>query len=313
MNRYWESPYAFNLDAGGTGGAGVAGGAGGTTVGAPGAGGSGAGGTTPPPWYAGKADERTVATWQNNFPQHMTDPAALAAAVTASYLNAQQLLGAPADQLLRVPSRPDDQPAWDAFHKRLGKPDKAEDYVFKTADGKDLDASLAEALRAAAFKTHLPKDTAATMAAEVAKFEASRHTAAQADYDAKIAAERTALATNWGANAAVNKEMAKAGAKALGFDADMVDALEKVVGYSKLMEVFRGVGTKTSEGQFHLAPKGQGTAPGGPMSVDQAKARKQELFADKAWAQKASNGGVAENRELLALDTIIANGMSHAA
>ena len=111
----------------------------------------------------------------------------------------------------------------------------------------------------------------------------------------------------------MNKEMAKAGAKALGFDAEMVDALEKVVGYSKLMEAFRGVGTKTSEGQFHLAPKGQGTAPGGPMSVDQAKARKQELFNDKDWAARCDRGGVAENRELLALTTIIASGMSQAA
>lgn len=312
MNRYWESTYAFNLDAGGGGAAGAGGAPAGGAVGTPGAAGPGAGGT-PAPWYQGKVEDRIVGAWQNNFPQHLNDPAALAAAVTNSFLETQKFLGVPKEQLARIPLKPDDEAGWNELHKRLGKPDKAEDYVLKTADGKDLDAGLATALRAAAFKTHLPKDAAATLAAEMAKVDVARQTAAQAEYDVKIAAERTALATNWGANAAVNKEMAKAGVKALGFDADMVDALEKVVGYSKLMEVFRGVGTKTSEGQFHLAPKGQGAAQGGPMSVDQAKARKAELFADKDWAAKCDRGGVAENRELLALTTIIANGMSHAA
>ena len=89
----------------------------------------------------------------------MTDPAALAAAVTTSYLNAQQLLGAPADQLVRMPTKPDDEAGWAALHKRMGKPDKAEDYILKTADGKDLDAPLADALRAAAFKNGSPKKT----------------------------------------------------------------------------------------------------------------------------------------------------------
>ena len=127
---------------------------------------------TPPPaapWYQGKFDERTLGHVQNHFPQHLNDPAALAVAAVQSQLSAQKLLSAPPSELVRIPTKADD-PLWNDVHKRLGRPDRPDEYVVKNAKGEDLDAPMAEWLRNTAHKLNLPKDAAPTLASELLKF-----------------------------------------------------------------------------------------------------------------------------------------------
>lgn len=258
------------------------------------------------PWYKG-TDDRIVGTWQNTFPQHINDPKELAKAATTSWLEAQKLLGAPADQLIRMP-RSDDPAGMAALHKRLGRPDAATDYALKDHKGADLDPTTAEAFRNAAHKANLSKEAAATLAAEMAKFGEAQAANAQAEYDGKIAQAKTELVKNWGSNFAPFKEMAKAGAAALGFDREMVDALEKTVGYAKVMEALRKVGATTKEGQFVNGGQ-HGQAVGGAMTLEQAKAKLADLRADASWRTRFYNNEAGAKRELEQLEHIIAAAM----
>lgn len=287
--KYGFFPRTFDLDTGGAGGVVV-----------PPAGGTG------DPWYKG-TDERTVGAWQNNFPQHISDPKALSVAVTASYLEAQKLLGAPATELVRVPSKADD-PAWATVHKRLGKPDTADAYVLKNKDGADFDKPFADAIRSAAFSLNLNSDAAQKFATEVAKISDGSRAEAQAQYDTKLAAEKQSLAASWGAHMETNKELARMGAKSLGLDAEMVTALEAVAGYAKLMTVLHGVGVRTSEGKLITGGKGNGGGDGTvPMTREQASARKSELYNDNDFVTRFNKGDAAAIREMNAIDVVITN------
>jgi hypothetical protein len=259
------------------------------------------------PWYQGKADDRIIGSWQNNFPQHIADPAALAVAATNSWLEAQKALGVPADQIVRVPTKPDDAAGWEALHKRLGWPGDPTKYQFKDGQGKDVDPSLATFLRDTAHRLRLDPDRAGELSKEVLKFSEAQITNAKTDYDTKLAAGKAELATNWGAHLAANMEVARAGAATLGVDRDMVAALEQTVGYAKVMEMFRIVGSKTTEGKFVGGDKASGT---GPMSREAAIAKKNELFADKDWVARTARQDRDALRELAQIEAILAASMA---
>lgn len=74
-----------------------------------------------------------------------TTPEALA----KSYVDAEKRLGAPPDQLIRLPTKPDDKAAWDEVYSRLGRPEKADGYGIKlpenaTEEMKAVSGKLAE-------------------------------------------------------------------------------------------------------------------------------------------------------------------------
>jgi len=305
-----------NLDAGGGQGGGAAGGqgggaggdaGGGQSGGAGGAGTGGAAGAAGTPWYKDKADERIVGTWQNNFPQHVNDPAALAIAATNSWLEAQKHLGVPADQIVRVPTKADDAAGWEALHKRLGWPGDPAKYQFKDGEGKDVDPNLATFLRDTANRLRLSPESASEFGKEVLKFSEAQAANAKTEYETKLAAGKSELATNWGANMAANMEVARAGANALGVDRDMVAALEQTMGYAKVMEMFRVVGSKTTEGKFVGGSKETGS---GPMSREAAIAKKNELFADRDWLARHDKGDRTAVNELRQIEAILAATMA---
>ena len=266
---------------------------------------------TPPvtAWYQGKADDATIGYLQNRHAAIMNDPAQVALAVIKSHREAETRLGVPADQLLRVPTKPDDVDGWSTVYRRLGRPDDPKDYVLKDAKGQDLDASTADFLRQTLHKANMPKDAAALVAAELAKFTEKVNADAKADYDAKLATGKQELTKNWGSNAAANLEVAKAGARALGVDVEMVSSLEQTFGYAKVMEMFRVVGSKTSEGSFVSAPNGASSNGGGPMTLQQAMAKKEELFNDMQWKDRFFKQDRQAVRELEQIEHIVAAAM----
>ena len=217
---------------------------------------------------------------------------------------AEKFVGAPANEMVRLPKDPN-APEWEGVHQRLGKPKEAKEYDFSTvkrAGDKALDDALADTLRQAAFNGNLSKEAAVRVAADVVKHLDSVESANVALATDKLAAEKTELKKNWGNNEAANLVIAQAAAKALGIDPAGVSALEKVIGYAKVMEMFRTIGTKIGEDRF-VNPLGNPN--GGIMTRDQATAELSALKADKAWTTRYLNGGVEEKRKMDALQRII--------
>lgn len=261
---------------------------------------------TPAPaaWYDGKVDQETLGHWKNKG-WDVNDPVKVATEATKAHREAERFIGAPADQILRMPKDAADEAGWNAVWGRLGKPAEAKDYdlsTVKRADGKELDAALADSIRNAAFAANLPKEAATRMAADFVKHLDGVAAASAADHEAKIVEAQAALKKNWGPNFDANMFIAKQAAQKLGVQPAEVDALEKVVGYDRVMEMFRSLGTKMGEDKFVANPGGGDNKV---MSRDQAVARKAELMNDAAWTKRYMEGGTAENREMLALNTLI--------
>ena len=221
-----------------------------------------------------------------------------------SHQEAQKFIGAPADQLLRLP-KDANAPEWDGVWERLGKPKEAKDYDFSTvknADGTPIEKSLEDFLREQSLALKLPKDRAPVLAAALVKMQEQKAALALADKTAKLADEKTELNKNWGTNAAANMVVAKAAAAALGISPETVAALEGVIGYSKIMDMFRTIGTKIGEDRF-VTPPGGGA--GGVMTRDQALAERKSLMTDDAWVRRHNAGGREETQKMQALNKII--------
>lgn len=232
------------------------------------------------------------------------EPGAAFAAAVKAHRAAEAHLGAPADQLLRMPKDAADAEGWTRFDQRVGVPTDAKEYDFSTVKvgDKDIDPALAEALRPALKASHVGKTEATAVAKAVADYLGKTATTKAADDQAAINSEREALKINWGSNVEANLLVAKAAAKALNVDEAAVAALEKTIGYAKTMEMFRNIGSRIGEDTFitNGAPGGTGI-----MSGDQAAATLAERRADTAWAQKLMAGDATTVREFNNLTTVI--------
>lgn len=224
-----------------------------------------------------------------------------------AHLNAERLIGAPSDQVVRIP-KADDEAAQNQFWQKLGFPATGkEGYDFsaiKGPDGAPLKTPTIDQVREIAGALRLPQATALRLAEELTKFETGRLTADQAERTAKLGEQKKALADNWGQNFEANMLVARAAAKAIGIDPEVVGALEGVIGYDKIMEAFRTLGTKLGEDKLIVPPNDP--TKGGVMSKDQAKARLEELKRDEAFTKRYLAGGAPEAREMTSLIAIIA-------
>lgn len=295
LNKYLRD---FPRDAEGGAGGGAAGG--GSDTGA----GGGAGGGAAKPWYEGKVDAEIIGHWDNKG-WKKDDPAAVAVEASKQARELQKHFGVPAEQLMRLPKDANDEAGWKGVHERLGMPKEAKDYDLsgvKRADGTDIEQALADTLRGALHRGRVGKDAAPEVAKAVVKHLDDAAAAAVADRTAKLATEKAALKTSWGTNEEFNKLTAMQGAKRLGVDPETVAQLENVVGYAKIMEMFRKIGAGTSEDTF-IEGKGGG---GGINTREGAQARLAELQTDKDWAGRLLKGDVAARREFDSLTQMIA-------
>lgn len=286
----------------GTGATGATGGAtgatGGTNVGA-------GGGDQNQPWYTG-LDAETIGYLQNRGLDKQDAKAAAIASIQA-HRNAEKMLGAPADQMLRLPKDGND-PAWRSVWHKLGVPQDGKGYDFtdlKFADGSPLSDEFVGFLQNAFHTNNVPKSAAAGVARDVVKFLDGLGERGDANSAGEIAKQKDELKQNWGFNYNQNMLIAQNAARALGIDEETIQTLEglKGVGYAKVMEMFRDIGEKIGEDKFFRSP-----APGGkgPMTTQQATARLAELKRDTQWVTKLNAGDTEVVREFNSLTEIIA-------
>jgi hypothetical protein len=258
---------------------------------------------TPPPaaWHDGVAPE-VKGFWQlKGLP--LDDPKAFGAKLTELYQQAEKFIGAPPDQIVRLPKADAKPEEFRAYHERLGAPKEAKDYDLSAVK----EPAVADALRATMYEKGVPKDAAAGIAATIAKaLESVAATQGVLD-KGKLDEQRLNLEKNWGgkdsATYQFNHLNAMEGARRIGITPDAVKALEGQIGYDVVMEVMRKIGAHTREDTFvERGVSGQGDV----TTMEGAVARKAELMADKeGWVKRYLAGGVAEKREMDRLNTMI--------
>lgn len=257
--------------------------------------------TTETPWYE-TLDTDTKGYLQNKGLDKKTALEAVAE-VSKFHREAEKFVGAPANELLRLPKDPN-APEWKNVHERLGKPADPKDYDFssvKRAGDKAIEDALADTFRKASFDGNVSKEGALRVASEVVKHMDGVEAARNLEAEEKLANEKRSLEANWGTNHAANMVVARGAVATLGVDPEAIMALEKVIGYSKVMEMFRNIGVKIGEDRFVNTQGGGGNI----MTRDAAAAEKKSLMSDQAWVTRYLNGGVPEKKQMNALDHII--------
>lgn len=258
---------------------------------------------TPPaaPWYEGADAELIGHIQTKGWHDKPANVAALAA--VAAHREAEKFVGVSADRIIKLPDATDTE-GMKAVWQRLGAPADAKDYDFSTVKvgDKPVEGALADFLRGTAAALNLPKDVATALGTKLVEFQASQGTASAVEIAAKVTEEMAALDVNWGANKEANGFIAKQAAAKLGVTAEEFEALRATPGGARMIEMFRKVGAQIGEDKF---VQGENPAGNGVMTREQATARKAELMKDEAWCKRYMDGGTAEGREMLALNTMI--------
>lgn len=264
------------------------------------------------PWYGDKIDEVTRGFWQNKGID-INDPVVVASKLTDMYRNAEGKIGAPPEEMIRIPKANAAEADIRAYWGRIGVPPEAKDYDLSTvkfADGKELDTAFADMLRAALHEGRVPKDRAAMVGQRIVKQQESEAAAALSARTAIIRTEREALDKNWGTNKVYNEQIAMRALQDLGKAAGLTAEQTKAgwdaisagqhIGASFAMEMLRTIGARLNTSPTGESPFLGGTQPGqanGVMSQAQARAKIDELKMDTAWYKRLMAGGSAEKNE----------------
>jgi hypothetical protein len=261
--------------------------------------------TTAKPWYEGKADGELLGHMQT-LGWHTKSPEDAAIEAAKAHREARSYIGMPETRLLKLPADPTkDTDGMRAVFQRLGAPKEAKEYDFanvKFSDGTAIDAAFDAAIRNALFDANVPKDAAGRLAQSMVKYFDDADKAEDAERSASITEARTNLAKNWGKNFEANKFIAGQAAQKLGISPETVDAMEKNIGYDKVMDAFLQIGLKTGEARYVA---GENPANGGIMTLEQAKAELSNLENDKEFGKRLFAGDAAAKRQHQALLTIL--------
>lgn len=247
----------------------------------------------PKPWHDGKLSAEELGYLQNRA---MADKPAEEVAISSikAHREAMKLIGVPETELLRLPKEAND-PAWRNVYQRLGAPATDKEYDFagvKFSNDEALDEGFVATVRDLAFKSNLTKQQALDVTRGFVKYMEGEDANEAGEKAVKLTQEKEALAKNWGPNAPAHKLVAERAAQALGVKKEELDALESVVGYSRVMEMFRSVGEKIGEAKFISS-----NTPSGAMTREQATERLAGLMADPVWTAKLLNKDAAVLRE----------------
>ena len=258
------------------------------------------------PWYDGKLDAEHVGVLQQKL-WHEKPVEDVATEALKSYRALEKKFGVPADQLLRF--NQDDPAAMQAVYDKLGVPKTAAEYDFADAkfkDGSGVDEDVAAKFREVGTKYHVPKEAMQGMVREFVSILDEAENTENTVAAGHLETARATLRQSWGGNLQANMFVAQQGAKALGLDANIINALESVAGYVPTMQALLHLGQKLGEDKYVQGSPG---INGGTMTVEQAVAEKSRLMADGTFRSRASNPGSAEWQQLTGLNRMIAGAM----
>lgn len=230
--------------------------------------------TTPAPaWhgYTEQADIDYVAT------KGWTGPAD----VMKSYRSAEKLIGRNPDTLLTLP-RADDPEGTRAAFVKLGLPEKADAYDMRVGLPKDatIDDAFAKQMQGVLHKAGLTAGQATALIGEYNGMTLAQQAQAAKDYELSVQSDKQALLDEWKGGHDRMMNRAKTAVTALGFTGELIDAVERQVGYAKTYKMFAEIGAKLGEDSLVLGDKDK---PGfvANLTPGEAKAQWEEFKLDK--------------------------------
>jgi len=255
-------------------------------------------------WHTG-ADSETLGYLQNRGWDKIEAKDAAFNAIKA-HREAEKYIGAPADKLIRLPEA-SDAAGIKAMYQKLGAPENEQGYDFgqsvKFADGSQLDDGFVSAMSKVALANGLNKQQAASVAKAVVEFMESADAEGAAENQMTLSQQKDNLQKNWGNNFNANMQIARNAAAKLGVQQTEVDALEKSIGYDRVMEMFRNLGQRMGEDRFISSGAPGGT---GVMTKEQAQAKLSSLMADREWTNRFTAGNAEATQQFNDLTRMVA-------
>lgn len=242
------------------------------------------------------------------------DPTSAFLEAMKAHRQAEAFIGAPKDQILRMPKQDAPPEEWDKFFERAtGYSTKADDYKLeglKFADGTEAQDSFKDFIRQRATELHLSPQATEKLAQETMKYLEANETAQKTEDNAAAVKAMEQLKNSWGPNYEANKVIADRGyeaiMKAAGFTQEQmtkaVQGLGELNGKAETMQMLLAVGQRLGEDKFvgGGGPSGQL----GPRTAEEARAKIEELKKDSEFAKRWLAGGSAEIKQMQDLHTL---------
>lgn len=222
------------------------------------------------------------------------------AKVLPMYRGAEQKLGVPADQLLRMPKDENDAEGWNAVMAKLGRPENPDGYGLQAPEG-----SNGEFLKTASGWFHelgIPKRQAAGLAGKWNEYMQAQQVAADGAWNQRFDQEIGALKGEWqGPEFDKNVDLAKRVMGAMGMAPEQLKAIERAIGPAAMLKSFAKFGGAIGEHRFADAG---GARQFGGMTPEAARIRIAELQKDSAWVTKYANGDADAKAEFTRLNQL---------
>lgn len=206
-----------------------------------------------------------------------------------SYRNLEKLQGVPAERLLKLPDESDAE-GWKQVWRRLGAPEKPEDYQIEAKDG-----AAGEFLKAATGWFHelgIPKKAAQALIQKMDEFGAAQKARQAEAQKAERAEQMDNLKRNWGAAYDKNFQIIDRVAEEFGMDDKALMALRDAMGPAKAAEFLYGIGKKLGEDQYVSSDGSRVNSFGDAMTPAQARDAINALRQDKDFVQRLINGDI---------------------
>lgn len=203
--------------------------------------------------------------------------------VVNSYRNLEKLVGAPADQVIKLPAA-DDVQGWDSVHSRLGRPATPEGYKFGTPkEGQNADFTKWAANEF--HKNGLTEKQGKAIAESWNQQFVQAADSQKAAYAERVTTETASLKKEWGAAYDQNINVAKRAAREFGVEPKVIDAIESSAGLAATMKLFNSIGAKMGDANY-VSGNAAGGRSDGPMTPQQAQDQIKVLRGDTDFVKK---------------------------
>jgi hypothetical protein len=204
-----------------------------------------------------------------------------------AYYNANKVVSGAADAVI-VPAADAPQGQWDAFHAKMGRPEKPEEYVFKHAEGIEIDPRMENFGKELFHKLGLSPAQAQKGAEEWNAFAGAYHQDMMNAEKERNEVELNDLTSRWAGDMDANLAAGRSAMQTLGVSPELVARVEESIGTAAVVEFLSVLGQAAPEGTFR-GGGGGGENDINSMTKEQAKAAIAKMEASPEYQEQANN------------------------